>query len=394
MAITPRVDVDPALLEWACNRSGVKREALQQKFRELPKWLSGEKLPTEVQLQSFANATFTPFGSFFSETPPADSLPVSDFRVRGSKSDGPPSPHLLDTVYNCQEQQAWYRDYLQASGESPLDWVGSQRSDTRPNEAAAQFATMLGFDVDSRSKASNWEEGLRVVRRSLEEAGVLVMINGVVGNNTRRPLDPEEFNGFALADKLAPLVFVNNTDFKASQMFTIAHEVGHLLLGESGVSDDSVGVDQVPANEAWCDLFAAELLVPEADLGSQETDFGSVEKADLQHLASRYKVSKVVVLRRLRTANLIGARRYFDLFLEEREEFASRRAARDARRQRNRGGNFYSTFFQRNGRRFAGAVVASTLEGRTTYDEMSRLLGISTIETFEKVAGSMGFPQS
>ncbi len=388
MAITPRIDVDPGLIEWACVRSRVQRADLERKFRGLPRWLAGEESPTSAQLQSFAKATYTPFGYFFSPEPPADALPVSDFRVRTGGLLDRPSPHLLDTIYNCQDRQAWYRDYLQASGEPPVDWIGSQVLEGDPTTAARRFAREVGLGVESRSGASTWEDALRDARRMLEAVGVLVMVNGVVGNNTRRRLDPDEFIGFALADDLAPLIFINNADYKASQMFSVAHEIGHLLLGESGVSDDSVGVEQAPDNERWCDHFAAELLVPEADLQAQDLDFREVARDDLQSLARRYKVSKVVVLRRLRTVGLIGIRRYSDLFAEERQEFAARRAARDG--DTGRGGNFYNTFFQRTGRRFVWAVVASTLGGQTTYDEMSRLLGISTFETFDKIAADFG----
>ena len=79
-------------------------------------------------------------------------------------------------------------------------------------------------------------DALRRLRNQFDAAGVLVCFNGVVGNNTRRKLDPKEFQGFALADEYAPLVFVNSADFKAAQIFTLAHELAHLFVAESGVS--------------------------------------------------------------------------------------------------------------------------------------------------------------
>ena len=79
-------------------------------------------------------------------------------------------------------------------------------------------------------------DALRLSQNRLDAAGVLVCFNGVVGNNTRRKLDPNEFQGFAVADEYAPLVFVNSADFKAAQMFTLAHELAHLFIAKSGVS--------------------------------------------------------------------------------------------------------------------------------------------------------------
>ncbi len=385
---TVRLSVKPALIDWACERSGLAQDALERQFADLPKWRSGEKDPTERQLRNFAKATFTPFGHFFGDAPPSDDLPIDDFRVRGGGAPSSPSPHLLDTIYLCQRQQAWYVDHLTAIGEPELNWVGSEKVGNDPSAAARRFAGLADLGVETRANARSWEEALRDVRERAEAAGVLVMINGVVGNNTHRTLDRDEFSGFALANPLAPLVFVNNADYKASQMFTFAHEFGHLLLGESGVSDDSVGVESAPGNETWCDQFAAELLVPADDLARETAASRTTLGDDLQRLARHYKVSRLVILRRLRTAELINSAEYRRLFERERAGFEAWHSAQHE--QSSGGGNFYNTFFQRTGRSFAYAVVASTLEGQTGYKEMSDLLGISSLDTFDKIAVELG----
>lgn len=385
---TVRLSVQPALIDWACERSGLDQGALEQKFADLPKWRSGEKDPTERQLRDFAKATFTPFGHFFGDSSPPDELPIGDFRVRGGSAPARPSPHLLDAIYLCQRQQAWYADHLIAIGEPELDWVGSERVGNDPSAAAHRFAELTNLGVETRADASSWEDALRDVRAHAEAAGVLVMVNGVVGNNTHRKLNPDEFSGFALSDPVAPLVFVNNADYKASQMFTFAHEFGHLLLGESGVSDDSVGIESAPRNETWCDHFAAELLVPADHLRREISVAGATLEDDLPRLARHYKVSRLVILRRLRTADLISSVKYQRLLEHERAGFEEWRSAQ--REQSSSGGNFYNTFFQRTGRSFAYAVVASTLEGQTGYKEMADLLGISSLETFDKIAVELG----
>ncbi|MGN2393362.1 ImmA/IrrE family metallo-endopeptidase, partial [Pelomicrobium sp. G1] len=110
----------------------------------------------------------------------------------------------------------------------------------------------------------SWEAAVLELRRRIEDIGVLVVVNGVVGNNTHRKLDVEEFRGFALADPYAPLIFVNGADAKSAQMFTLAHELAHLWLGPAG--EGLSGYDKILQGdhrvERFCDRAAAEFLVP------------------------------------------------------------------------------------------------------------------------------------
>ena len=135
------------------------------------------------------------------------------------------------------ESPGWYRDEALVNGEPPLHFVGSLNLATPPAEAADHLRQQLGFSVQARRDCPTWTEALRLFISRAEQAGVMVMVSGVVMNNNNRQLDPQEFRGFALADPLAPLVFINGADSKAAQMFTLAHELAHLWLGQSALSD-------------------------------------------------------------------------------------------------------------------------------------------------------------
>ncbi len=223
-----RVAVAPQMLQWARERSGRPPEDLR-KF-PVAAWEAGTTQPTMRQLEDFGRATYTPVGFFFLTEPPHEELPIPDFRTFGDKAVHTPTPNLLDTIYACQQRQEWYRDYAQANGGEPVELVGSESLNNPVEQAAEALRDELGFGLDRRVEFSNWSQAFDGLREHAEGAGILVMTSGVVGSNTHRPLNPDEFRGFALVDDLAPVVFVNGSDTKAAQVFTLAHELCHLSL--------------------------------------------------------------------------------------------------------------------------------------------------------------------
>ena len=375
-----RVDVKPELLRWARERAGIEPDALVKRFPRYREWESGHKQPTLKQLEKLAKVTRAPIGSFFLSQPLEERVPIPDLRTIGDRLIGRPSVDLLDTVYLCQQRQDWYQDFARMEGDDPLPFVGSATPASDIESTAESMRSALGFDLDERRGLPTWTEALRRFIEQADARGVLVMTSGIVGNNTHRKLDPDEFRGFALADDLAPLVFINGADSKAAQMFTLAHELAHIWLGESALSDVEPISAPSHAVEAWCNRTAAELLVPLASLREefQEADDLSDE---INRLARRYKVSTLVVLRRI-----------FDIGALDRDALASA-----YRREVNRlgtvparsGGSFHPTLKARVGKRFGHALVTSTLGGRTSFSESFRLLGIRKTSTFRGFAASL-----
>lgn len=257
-----RVPVKPEMLRWARERAGRSLASLLERIPQLEIWETGEASPTLKQLEIFAKATHTPIGYLFLQKPPLERVPIPDFRTVGNERLERPSPDLLDTVYICQQRQEWYRGFARVTGETTLPFAGSARLMSDVEMTAASIRQALGFDVEERRRIPTWTDALRRFIQQADALGVLVMVSGVVGSNNRRKLDSQEFRGFALADDLAPLVFVNGADTKAAQMFTLAHELAHIWLGQSALSD--VGPVSAPSQrvEVWCNQVAAELLVP------------------------------------------------------------------------------------------------------------------------------------
>ncbi len=371
-----RVPVRPDLLRWARQRARRDLASLSKPFPKLDAWERGEAQPTFKQLERFARATHTPVGYLFLQEPPVERVPIPDFRTVAQEYSDRPSPDLLDTVYLCQQRQEWYRDFARAMGEEALPFVGSARLTSPVETTSATMRSVLGFDVEERRQTRTWTEALRRFIERADALGVLVMVSGVVGSNNRRKLDPQEFRGFALADDRAPLVFINGSDTKAAQMFTLAHELAHIWLGRSAVSDAQAA--RVPKHEVerWCNRTAAELLVP-LTLVRDAYRAGDDLRTELDRLARRFKVSTLVVLRRIHDAGGLSREQ---LWREYERELERLRAL-----PKGRGGDFYRTQPARVSKRFARALFVSTFEGRTSFTEAFRMLGLKKMSTFREL---------
>lgn len=376
-----RVPVAPALLSWACERSGREFDVLAGRFPKLDAWLSGDLAPTLKQLEAFAKATYTPVGYFFLSEPPEESIPIPDFRTVDNIRVARPSVDLLDTLYLCQQRQVWYQDFARSIHEDPCSFVGSVRVGDDVDSTADTIRHTLGFGLGVRRQHSTWEDALRWFIAQADEAGILVMVNGVVSGNNRRPLDPQEFRGFALADPLAPLVFINGADTKSAQLFTLGHELVHIWLGNSALSN--AGAYALPSHhvERWCNEVAAELLVPMASLREEHRPENLLE-TEKKRLARLYKVSTLVVLRRLHDMGALTwpeFRRAYDNEVKMLLSFT-----------RGQGGAYYNTQSSRLSKRFARAIYESTLEGRSSFTEAFRLLGVKKMSTFKEFGNRLG----
>lgn len=380
-----RVAIQPEMFRWARDRARLDSLALVARFPKLEAWEAGEAQPTLRQLEDYARATHAPVGYFFLPEPPVEPLPIPDFRTVANRSIARPSPDLLDMVYACQQRQDWYRDDARVTGQTPLPFVGSLTTATPPIEAAAQLRQVLGFSIEARRDCASWTEALRSFIEQTDQIGVMVMVSGVVMNNNSRHLDPQEFRGFALSDPLAPLVFVNGADSKAAQMFTLAHELAHVWLGQSALSDVSADVVPDSATEVWCNQVAAELLVPMQSLLAEWVADESIADT-LKRLARHFKVSSLVILRRLLDAGRMDRSEFFAAY---RAELAR---LREMEARGAGGGDFYRTTAARVSKRFARALVESTLEGRTLYRDAFHMLGIAKTSTFNEFGRSLGFP--
>lgn len=364
----PGVAVKPELLRWARERLGRSVADLGKRFNKLADWERGEAQPTLKQLEAFARATHVPMGYLFLPEPPEERLPIPDFRTVSGAEIARPSPDLLDTVYAMQRRQAWLRDTLVEGEAEPLQLVSSAHLTDDPEAIGREMRRIVGLSDGWAGAVRTWQEAVSELRRAIERLGVMAVINGVVGNNTHRRLDVEEFRGFALSDPYAPLVFVNGADAKSAQMFTLAHELAHIWAGQGGLSGFEYLLPAGTEAEDWCNRAAAEFLVPSMEMRTRWLDVRR-EASPFEVLARRFKVSPIVVGRRAMDLRLVDRETFFGFY---RAYVAQERA----RAKGPGGGDFYSNQNTRVGEYFAGHVVRAALEGRVGFKEAYELTGL------------------
>ena len=375
-----RVAVSPTLLSWALDRSGLTEE--DSRYERFSRWASGDEQPTFRQLEAFATATHAPLGYLFLPSPPVEKVPIPDFRTMGNIAASTPSPDLLDTIYESQMRHDWYRSYAVEQDYDPLPFVGSASLNDPVIQVADDIRRTIGFTMDERPQYKRWEDALRRLIDAIESVGVLVMVSGIVGGNTRRKLNPEEFRGFALTDPMASLIFVNGADSKAAQIFTMVHELAHVWLGETALSEAGMATQSSNAHELWANQVAAEVLVPIANLRKDYRQ--SADVAELQRLAKLYKVSTLVVLKRIHDAGFLKWDDYQKRYATELARVKEIMAIKSS------GGNYYDTQPLRVSQNFARAVIVDALEGRTLFRDAYGLLGAAKRKTFDGLAEKLG----
>ncbi|MBA4029387.1 MAG: DNA-binding protein [Planctomyces sp.] len=380
------VPVNPAVLQWAIDRSGMSWDTLLEKVPELQLWVDGIKDPSFKQLEKFAKTTMAPFGSLFLPEPPeAPPLPP-DFRTKNNTAPRSFSPNLLDTIHVVRQRQAWMRDWLMEDGADPVPFVGSGAGDPRRhtksgrNQIADQIRQELKLEPDWSWRLRNWDVATVALRKAMENIGILVFSTSVVGANNKRRLDPDEFRGFVLCDDYVPAVFINDADTRSAQIFTLAHELVHVWFGQDGVFN----LDQLrPAStaiEKICNEIAAQFLVPEKLLRTHWNE-QSATRDGIRSLASMFKVSPLVIARRGLDLGLLSRDDFSSFYEESREEWTRLRLGRKGRS----GGNFYATQRRRLGLRFSAALVRAVREDRILYRDAFRLTGMRG-NTFQKFA--------
>ena len=376
-----RVPISPEMLCWACERAGYDMEHVAARIPQLPAWIRRERHPTLKQLEKLAKLTHTPLGYLFLSEPPNERLPVPDYRPVARTARNRPSPDLLDTLYTMQHRQGWLQETLVENDAEPLAFVASARLADDPEAVGREMRRVLGLDGGWTAGVQTWQDAVSELRRMIEQIGVMAVINSVVGNNTHRRLNVEEFRGFALTHPYAPLVFVNGADAKSAQMFTLAHELAHIWLGTEGISGFESLLPGGTEVEDWCNQAAAELLAPARELRERWWRVRRT-KRPFEALARTFQVSPVVAARRALDLNLVDQSTFLNFYNDyvNREHKGGKTTG---------GGDFYNNQNTRVGELFANQVLRAAMEDRIGFKEAYDLTGLRG-GTFQEYARRLG----
>ena len=206
---------------------------------------------------------------------------------------------------------------------------------------------------------------------NIEDKGIITVFNGIVENNTHRPIPVDECRGLVLVDKYAPFMFVNNADWKSAQMFTIVHELAHIWTGRSAGFDFRKLQPADEPIEKLCDKVAAEFLVPEKEFEEVWS-----RNASISHLSRYFKVSEIVIARRALDMGKISKRKFFEFY----KEYSNREFAK--KENQGSGGDFYATTKKRISVTFASHVNQAVKSGQLLYRDAYKLTGLKG-DTFD-----------
>lgn len=381
------VNVNPAILNWVMQK--VQVENVNSSVIEMiTKWISGEKAPTFNQIEEVSRKIGIPFGYFFLEKPPIEKCEIVDFRTVDSINIQNPSRNLIDTVDSMSSVQEWMAEYNKDNGASEYTFVGSLKISDGVIPAADVIRKELNLNLDWFKNLKTAKEAFNSLRNSITNLGVIVMMNGIVGNNTHRTLSVSEFRAFTLVDPYAPLIFINSRDTDNGKLFSLLHELVHVWIGKDDFYNDTHGVSQkVSKEEQFCNAVAAEILVPNSMFLNEWSKQSGNSETIIYTLENKFICSRFTLLIKAFNTGKIEKNEFhklLNLFKEQFEVIQSQK-----QNKKSGGGDFYRTLSNKWDRKFIQALYASAQSGRTQYRDVY-LLTNTTGTTFHELIRKVG----
>lgn len=375
------ITVYPATLRWAVKTSNADPAAVAARrgLADFPEWLSSSE-PLRLsfsKLSDIGKALQMPFGSLVRSSVPEqheDEL----VQYRTIKNHGvEPSRDLRDVIRLMRNRQDWAKDELSARGLDENQLVGSVASDISAEELGKAIREKLQLD-DAWYARKTVEEQFRYIRQRASENGLIVMVDSKVGTSHRR-LSVQEFRAFVLLDPTAPLIFINRNDSYSAMLFSLLHEIGHVLLGSNEIFNDDFAMGETRV-ERLINRAVVQSVVDNQDFCSYWKESSRRSNNILMianECARRYGLSALALTIHARYLGL-AADEDVQTVSEEMRERLSKTRSSDAK-----GGNQNNTNAFHLDSGFVGLVKSSIDRGSLSYSDGFSLLGVKSIQAYD-----------
>ena len=364
--------INPTIVKWARERSGYTLQevakSLNRDVATISNWESGAAAPTYIQLEKLADKYKRPVAMFFFPEPPQEPDFVGQLALRSSEIEQL-APGIRILLRQARARQLSLMELNM--GVNPVEMkifrdLHPQINDS-VTELAQQTRSYLGISVETQAGWSSTKEALENWREQIEEKGIFVF---------KDAFRDDSVDGFCLIHEQFPVIYLNNSRSAVRQIFSLFHELAHILLGENGITR---GINPIGEQiEVFCNQFAAEFLVPSGDLETRLNfpiyDDDAIDSA-IEELAGYYKVSRPVILLRLVNRGILTQNRYRQRASQWTEEYESRLEGRVGG-ESSGGGNYYNTHAVYLGYKFMELAFSRYHQGQCSIEELADHLSI------------------
>lgn len=384
--------ITPNVLKWARESARMTEESAAAKVSvtvdRIKEWESGTSQPTIKKAQTLAKVYKRPFALFFLPEVPRDFQPLQDFRKSGSKA---LTTSSIFIVREIQQKQAWISEVYSENQEDTLAFVGRFSIKDNPLTVAKDILDTLKINPVSYKTDNPIKEWIFAA----EKNGIFVSRTSFI--HSRLKLDSEELQGFAIADSHAPFVFVNSDDWNAPQLFTLVHELAHIWIAETGISNEVEPhlkhKDKFHPVELFCNEVAANALMPkEIVLSFDSTSFETSK--DVFKIAKHLGVSSFALLVRVLNLNIISTSAYQKLKKQADIDYAEylkievEKKVKQKEKDKPGGPNYFLLQLNRNSRLFTQTVLDAFRGGFIEPTLASNLLNVQ-VNKFPKLESQL-----
>lgn len=368
------------VLRWARESAKMSIEVAASKVpcdpEKLDEWetSSSNNFPTIKQAEKLAKIYRRPLAVFYLPSIPKDFQILRDFRSRNKDEF---STALIFMMREIQEKQDWLKTAFIENSEAQLEFVGRFSNGDSPDEVAQNIRDVLNINT-SESETNP----LKYWIEKAESHRIFISMSSYF--HTRMKLDINEVKGFAIADKYAPFIFINSEDWNNAQLFTLVHELVHIWINESGVSNETeinfrnnTGIDPI---EKFCNEVTANVLLPDQEFKLHFRTITNLTLKNVSAISKKFGVSNITLLIRAFNLNLIDTKKFNLLYSEAEKQFLEYekwvQRKEELQKEKEGGPNYYLLQTRRNSKAFSNIVLDNYKGGFISGIEASHLLNI------------------